>query len=83
MFSATNCASVSIFLTSTIFKLTSFPINFASSAFKLSAPAPPLPITIPGLAVYKFTLTAFAVLSISILETPATYNFFFKNLRIF
>ena len=62
MFSATNCASVSIFLTSTIFKLTSFPISFAGSAFMLSAPAPPFPITIPGLAVYKFTLTAFAVL---------------------
>ena len=72
-----------MFLTSTIFKLTSFPINFATSAFKLSAPAPPFPITIPGFAVYKFIFTNFAVLSISILEIPAAYNFFFKNLRIF
>jgi hypothetical protein len=66
-----------------MFKLTSFPINFVSSAFTLSTPAPPFPITIPGLAVYKFTFIAFAVLSISILEIPARYNFFFKNLRIF
>ena len=44
-----------------MFKLTSFPINFVSSAFTLSTPAPPFPITIPGLAVYKFTFIAFAI----------------------
>ena len=37
MFSATNCASVSIFLTSTIFKFTSLFIIFASSFLNVSA----------------------------------------------
>ena len=72
-----------MFLTSTIFKLASFPINFTNSFFIFSTSAPPFPITIPGLAVYKFTFTNFAVLSISIFDIPARYNFFFKNLRIF
>lgn len=48
--SATNCASVDIAFTSTILIFTSLPINFVTSAFKLSAPAPPFPIIIPGLA---------------------------------
>ena len=31
--------------------------NLATLAFKASIPAPPLPITTPGLAVYIFNLT--------------------------
>ena len=62
MFSATNCASVSIALTSTILIFTSFPINFVTSAFNDSAPAPPFPIMIPGLAVNTLTFMNLAVL---------------------
>ena len=49
--SATSVASKLVFLTSTTFRFTSFPINFLISALKASAPAPPFPINIPGLAV--------------------------------
>ena len=56
---------------------------FCKSAFKPSTSAPPFPITSPGFAVYTLTLTDLAVLSISILEIPLTYNFFFTFSRIF
>ena len=55
--SATSVASKPTFFTSTIFKFTSFPINFFTSFLNSSAPAPPLPIKIPGLAVLTFTFT--------------------------
>ena len=51
------------------------------SARSFSISAPPLPITIPGRAQWMLMRTLSAVLSISILGTPASYSFFFRNLR--
>ena len=80
MFSAINCASASAFLTSTMFIKRFFPfVNLVTLAFKASIPAPPLPITTPGLAVYIFNLTLLADLSISILDIPAEKSSFFTN----
>jgi len=45
--------------------------NFSISAFSFSISEPFLPIIIPGLAAYIFTLALLAALSISILEMPA------------
>lgn len=60
--------------------ITVFPVNFSNSAFKASISVPALPITTPGLATCKSNLTLLADLSISILATPAEYNF---SLRIY
>ena len=78
MFSATNCALASAFLTSTMFIKMFFPsTNLLILPFNASIPQPPLPITTPGLAVYIFNLTLLADLSILILELPAAKSSFF------
>ena len=65
MFSATNCALASAFLTSTMLIKMFFPATIlANLAFKASIPAPPLPITTPGLAVWMFNLILLVDLSI-------------------
>jgi hypothetical protein len=84
MFSATSCAFVSGLRTSWTSMNTSLPVNactpgnfgspFAAvrrlPTFSVSMPLPPLPMTIPGLAVYTITLALFAARSTS---TPAMF----------
>ena len=82
MFSATSCASVSALRTSTMFRKTSFSVNFWRSFFTVSMPAPRLPMTMPGRAVWTLTFTLFAARSISTSLTPAWLSFFFTNSRI-
>ena len=82
-FSATRVASISACLISAMLTSTVFVVK-AFSAFLISSmPAPPRPITMPGLAVWIINLIRFAERSISIRETPAMNNCFFKNSRIF
>ena len=75
-------------LTSMMLRLTALPVSLASCFSILALSAPPLPITIPGLAQKTLTFTRGApvwlstVRSISILGTPAAYSCFFRVLRI-
>ena len=48
----------------------------------VSMPAPRLPMTMPGRAVWTLILTLLAARSISILEMPAWPSFSFTNSRI-
>ena len=82
MFSATSCASSSGLFTSSMFTATFCAVIFCSSAFSASMDAPFLPITIPGFAVYTLIFTLPAVLSIVILEMPASYSLFLMNFLI-
>ena len=68
MFSATSCASVSALRTSTMLRKTSFLVNFWRSFFTVSMPAPRLPMTMPGRAVWTLTFTLLAARSISTLR---------------
>ena len=61
MFSATSWASVSGFLISMMSSATCLPRNASTSFFSASTPAPPLPMTMPGLAVNTLTCTFEAV----------------------
>ena len=65
MFSATSCALVSALRTSMMFRNTSFSVSAWTSFFSVSTPAPRLPITMPGRAVWMLIFTLFAARSIS------------------
>ena len=54
-------------------------VNFSTCFFKFSISAPPLPITIPGLAVWITIFNLSEALSVSIFEIPAAYNLFLRN----
>ena len=53
---------------------TRLPVSLFKFVRNLSTSDPPLPITIPGLAVWIETLTRLAARSISIVETLASFN---------
>ena len=76
MFSATSCALVSALRTSMMFRNTSLSVSAWTSFFSVSTPAPRLPITIPGRAVWMLIFALFAARSISMYETPACLSLF-------
>ena len=65
MFSATSCALVSALRTSMMLRKTSFSVSAWTSFFRVSTPAPRLPITMPGRAVWMLIFALFAARSIS------------------
>ena len=76
MFSATSCALVSALRTSMMLRKTSFSVSAWTSFFRVSTPAPRLPMTMPGRAVWMLIFALFAARSISMNETPAWLSFF-------
>ena len=64
-----------------MFRLTALPVNASISFFRASTPAPPRPMTMPGLAVWMVTLTLLALRSISIEDTPEASSFSLSILR--
>ena len=80
--SATSAASISGFLTSTIFKCNSLFVNFATLFFRVSISAPFFPIITPGLAAYMVTLHFLCGLSIITLLIPDCAQFFLINFLI-
>ena len=71
MFSATSWALASGLRISMMFTFTGLPISLATSARMASTPTPPLPMSLPGRAVWMLTVTLLAARSMSILATPA------------
>ena len=74
MFSATSWALVSgclISMMSSWMVLTGLPVILAMSFFTASAPAPPRPMTMPGLAVKMVTCRRVLVREMSMWEMPA------------
>ena len=82
MSSPTSLASKSGFLISTMLMCTRLPVRLFNSFRSFSTSEPPLPITIPGLAVWIEMLTRLAARSISICEIEALANLFRMNFRI-
>ena len=71
MFSAISLASISGFLISTMFRLTSEPVILARSPRSFSMSAPFLPITTPGRAEWMVTRAFLAGRSMMTRLTPA------------
>ena len=83
MFSATSWAFMSGLRTSTMFRRTFLPTSFSTARRYCSICSPPLPMTMPGRAQCRKTVTTSPLRSISILGTPAPYRVFLRYLRIF
>ena len=73
-FSATSCALSSGFLISWIVTRTRFPVVFSSSSRNWSTLVPPLPMTMPGFAVWSVIVSADEERSVSIRATPAFFS---------
>ena len=58
---------------------TSFSVSAWRSFLSVSTPAPRLPITMPGRAVWMLIFTLLAARSISTAATPAWLSFFLMN----
>ena len=72
--SATSWALSSGFLISWIVTRTRFPVIFSSSSRRASTLVPPLPMTMPGLAVWRVIVSALEERSVSIRAMPAFFS---------
>ena len=79
MFSATSCALVSALRTSWMFKNTSLSVSACTSFLSCSTPAPRLPMTMPGLAVWMLIFALLAARSTSTSATPAWSSLVLMN----